>query len=79
MARRRRDGLDDGLIGAHLSNSASGKRVSIGENMDAVGEVHHQQHVALDQHDRHAVGDDAADDGGWLGVLDRIAAEHRFA
>ena len=46
--------------------------------MNAVGDIHHQTHIVLDQHDRNAVLHDGTDDVIEFLGFDRIAAGGRL-
>src|SRR5678815_5386506 len=48
-------GVDHRLAAAHLGRVAVADLAAVVEHDDAIGDVHHDTHVVLDQHDRRAV------------------------
>src|ERR1035437_1727001 len=71
-------GLDHRRIGPHLFGGAFGEGSAVCQNMNTVGDIHHQTHIMLDQHDRDSILYDGADHAiDFLG-FDRITAGGRL-
>ena len=72
-------GVDDGRVGADLVRRAVGDLAAIIEHDDAVGDVHHDAHIVLDQCDRRAeLVVDVEDEAAHVLLLLDIHPRHRL-
>src|ERR1700688_1034291 len=53
--------FDHCRVGPYLIGGAFRKGLTACEHMNPVGDIHHQPHIVLNQHDRHAVLHNGAD------------------